>query len=430
MPRTKFPSIEIKPHHPLQRRIVQSTFNFFLIAMSSNNPKLVQDSLILYYIVNWIETVGSKDIQIDKDTLFLNTNLTAKRLSAASSYLRRLGILVATRINKNKDGSFSKENKVVYRTNDLSLTPGEEESIIRSIFQARKKLPGETRFRQALTDMEGYLSGPDKNGSSGYILFNNNKHNNKHVYPELPFSSGPDKNGARNSQARTRTESNSKKKKKSKYTQEHLKLARKFHRIQKNKYPRYFHKKSMKDKNAIIESADTIRKLEQLDGFDMETIEKVILWAVEDKFWSKNIISLRSLRNKSKTNDQIKFLNMLISHDTETKKDEITIVHGFDDKVMGLIYDYLGRTLDNKQMTKLIPAMEIMEDGWKKWPHKDERVHSDFLKFYGVIYEYIDFLKYKNIEKKYRSVNLFNPDHKYYKQFLDLLSERYGGWFR
>ena len=43
---------------------------------------------------------------------------------------------------------------------------------------------------------------------------------------------------------------------------------------------------------------ETIEKLHRIDGYDFETIEKVIIWGRTNEFWSQNFISIAALRKK------------------------------------------------------------------------------------------------------------------------------------
>jgi len=53
--------------------------------------------------------------------------------------------------------------------------------------------------------------------------------------------------------------------------------------------------------NANLEAwADEIRKLEELDGKNLELIEKVLSFALSDSFWINNLQSLQGIRHKNK----------------------------------------------------------------------------------------------------------------------------------
>jgi len=62
---------------------------------------------------------------------------------------------------------------------------------------------------------------------------------------------------------------------------------------------------------------DEIRKLNEIDSYDLKTIEKVIIWGRTNEFWKKNFISIMSLR---KTRDGTnKFAKMKSYMDNENK---------------------------------------------------------------------------------------------------------------
>ena len=73
-----------------------------------------------------------------------------------------------------------------------------------------------------------------------------------------------------------------------------------------------------KEKSLYENSFDTIDKLIRLDGFSLDYIRKVLLWAETDDFWKKNIYSLSSLRNKR--NDLTKFQKIAIKYEGDINK--------------------------------------------------------------------------------------------------------------
>lgn len=58
---------------------------------------------------------------------------------------------------------------------------------------------------------------------------------------------------------------------------------------------------------------DVVDKLIRLDGFTLEQVRNSLRWAVKDDFWSKNVLSLASLRKKSRNNDLTKMQNIYAS---------------------------------------------------------------------------------------------------------------------
>lgn len=64
----------------------------------------------------------------------------------------------------------------------------------------------------------------------------------------------------------------------------------------------------------IRAGADALDKLQRLDGFNLEAqILPALRWAARDSFWSKNVLSLAGLRNKSRSNEEMKFVNIMAS---------------------------------------------------------------------------------------------------------------------
>lgn len=54
-------------------------------------------------------------------------------------------------------------------------------------------------------------------------------------------------------------------------------------------------------KALIVKSADTIEKLVRIDGYSMEDVLGTLTWAKDDDFWGKNVISIASARNKTRS---------------------------------------------------------------------------------------------------------------------------------
>lgn len=63
---------------------------------------------------------------------------------------------------------------------------------------------------------------------------------------------------------------------------------------------------------------DIVDKLIRLDGFTLDQVKTSIRWAVTDDFWIKNVLSLGSLRKKSKSNDLTKMQNIYSSWEKAT----------------------------------------------------------------------------------------------------------------
>ena len=78
---------------------------------------------------------------------------------------------------------------------------------------------------------------------------------------------------------------------------------------QRFRYPSMIDSKWNKDYSLINESINTLYDLIKKDGFEYDVIKDVMVWALDDKFWGKKILSLRVLRKKA-VNGFSKFQNM------------------------------------------------------------------------------------------------------------------------
>lgn len=86
------------------------------------------------------------------------------------------------------------------------------------------------------------------------------------------------------------------------------KLVNEYYKYQENINP-----KLVKVNDSLIKnSVDTIDKLIRIDGFTLDEVKTVLSFVVKDDFWSKQILSLASLRNKGK-NGNTKFVNAKLS---------------------------------------------------------------------------------------------------------------------
>jgi len=90
---------------------------------------------------------------------------------------------------------------------------------------------------------------------------------------------------------------------------EYVRIAKYFYDLQK---PKFGNMKFMLNVD-INKWADEIRKLVEIDGKSLETIKKVLRFAIDDDFWCNQLKSLTGLRKKSKSNDVMKFENIEIS---------------------------------------------------------------------------------------------------------------------
>jgi hypothetical protein len=85
-----------------------------------------------------------------------------------------------------------------------------------------------------------------------------------------------------------------------------LKVVEGFYARQSVRFP-YILSDSRSD--LINGSVNCLYELITIDKFDFDLIKDVINWAVDDEFWSQNLLSLRTLKNKS-NNGMSKFANI------------------------------------------------------------------------------------------------------------------------
>ena len=81
-----------------------------------------------------------------------------------------------------------------------------------------------------------------------------------------------------------------------KFSETHYRIAKEFHELKSKT-----HGTLNAITNANLEAwADEVRKLEEIDGKNLELIEKVLSFALGDSFWINNLQSLQGIRNKNK----------------------------------------------------------------------------------------------------------------------------------
>ena len=86
-------------------------------------------------------------------------------------------------------------------------------------------------------------------------------------------------------------------------------ICEKFYNHKRQLFPEVIKEDWESDTNLIVGSMNNLFDLIRKDGWGETIVRDVIIWSLDDPFWSKNTLSLRSLRNKSK-NGESKFTNM------------------------------------------------------------------------------------------------------------------------
>jgi len=120
--------------------------------------------------------------------------------------------------------------------------------------------------------------------------------------------------------------------------------------IQQKKFP-----DDIKDKDIqkrINGSADTLYKLQRIDGFNFKKqIKPIIEWAINDQdFWEDEIKSLAPIRKKSSRNGEMKFTNMKTAYQKSLKNNPNSVrnINKSKEKQSGSINDInnLGKQKD------------------------------------------------------------------------------------
>ena len=70
--------------------------------------------------------------------------------------------------------------------------------------------------------------------------------------------------------------------------------------------------------NYINQSVNLLNKLIGKDGYNTEDIKNALNWAINDDFWASKVLTLNTLRNKSK-NGNTKFTNLYLSYKGSVK---------------------------------------------------------------------------------------------------------------
>jgi len=101
-----------------------------------------------------------------------------------------------------------------------------------------------------------------------------------------------------------------------KYLQE---IVNNFYSKQSKRFPEIVNQEWKQDNVLIIKSINTLYALIRLDKIDSMKMKKVLAWALDHKFWSSRMLSIRELRNKA-SNGLYKFQNILHNYNTEEKR--------------------------------------------------------------------------------------------------------------
>ena len=87
------------------------------------------------------------------------------------------------------------------------------------------------------------------------------------------------------------------------------KIVTDFYSAKHKQFPEYVKAEWHQDNDLTIGSVNTLYDLITKDSWDEKGVRDVIRWAIDDDFWSKNLLSLKTLRSKS-ANGMSKFANL------------------------------------------------------------------------------------------------------------------------
>lgn len=90
-------------------------------------------------------------------------------------------------------------------------------------------------------------------------------------------------------------------------------IAMEFYTEKHKQFPNHIKSDWVNDRELTIGSINTLFDLIVLDKWDEKEVRDVIRWATSDKFWSSNLLSLKTLRTKSR-NGMTKFANLQIKY--------------------------------------------------------------------------------------------------------------------
>jgi hypothetical protein len=100
----------------------------------------------------------------------------------------------------------------------------------------------------------------------------------------------------------------------------YLTTARNYYSYLQSKFP---NRKIQSDNGKAEKGAETLRKLEEIDGFNLEQdVKPALKWALEDDFWQDKVLSLAELRKKKPGNENHKFFNLYQRFMAENEKKE------------------------------------------------------------------------------------------------------------
>lgn len=131
----------------------------------------------------------------------------------------------------------------------------------------------------------------------------------KDISPEMKFQGRPSENSDSDNSEKKNLPND-------RIKNHHINFSKRILLEQQKRYPTLIKKI---DHTKVNNGSMVLEQLERLDGYDFKSeIKPCLLWAIEDDFWSRNILSCAALRQKGK-NGESKFTNILNAWQREDK---------------------------------------------------------------------------------------------------------------
>jgi hypothetical protein len=191
----------------------------------------------------------------------------------------------------------------------------------------------------------------------------------------------------------------------SKFGTEHVRFVKWFLQTQQTTYPNRIKGKITANHERVISSLRTLEKLMRIDNYDFETdIKPVLQQVTKDQFWASNMLSLGSLRTKSK-NGEIKFVNILNTMKMPGIVDKTT-----PEDIMYKHFNGRGKLWDQGCLQ---PALDILTDINRK----------DEVQVANGICEINDWFidKQKRPDLKKLDSDIHSSDHQIYSKWVNII---------
>lgn len=197
------------------------------------------------------------------------------------------------------------------------------------------------------------------------------------------------------------------------FEQRHENFGKRHYRIMKNTHPNLMKPIPV---SSIQKGAAELAKLERIDKYSWQDIKDTLLWSTKDSFWSNKILSLASLRTKSR-NKQTKFHNLFVRYLESTNQDSPSLESKIPVKYQKVI-EMIQKEYASFSTTKLSQLLPKMEKAYKKL----SRAPGELRDFHYFVWQFIKFLKKQDWIKDPHVAN-FRPNGPTWDLFEGYLEE-------